>query len=49
MGLYGPYKGFNYVRVGMIWQAARGGASIKIFRDFEIEIDFDRGMIAIDQ
>ena len=47
MGLYGPYKGFYCVRAAMIWQATR--ASIKIFRDFEIEIDFDRGTIAIDQ
>jgi hypothetical protein len=41
------YKGFYYVCAGMIYKLQ--GFSIKIFLDFEIEIDFDRGMIAINQ
>ena len=41
------YKGFYYVCAGMIYKLQ--GFSIKIFFDFEIEIDFDRGTIAINQ
>jgi hypothetical protein len=41
------YKGFYVVLSGMICKLQ--GFSIKIFLDFEIEIDFDRGMIAINQ
>jgi hypothetical protein len=41
------YKGFYYVCAGMIYKLQ--GFSIKIFFDFEIEIGFDRGMIAINQ
>lgn len=49
MGLYGPYKGFYYVCAGIIYKLQ--GFSIKIFFDFEIEIeiDFNRGTIAINQ
>jgi hypothetical protein len=35
------YKGFYYVCAGMIYKLQ--GFSIKIFFDFEIEIDFNRG------
>lgn len=43
------YKGFYFVLSGMICKLQ--GFSIKIFLDFEIEIeiDIDRGMIAINQ
>jgi hypothetical protein len=41
------YEGFYVVLSGMICKLQ--GFSIKIFLDFEIEIDFDRGMIAINQ
>ena len=41
------YKGFYYVCAGMIYKLQ--GFSIKIFFDFEIEIDFNRGTIAINQ
>ena len=38
------YKGFYCVLSGMICKLQ--GFSIKIFLDFEIEIDFDRGTIS---
>lgn len=38
------YKGFYCVPSGMICKLQ--GFSIKIFPDFEIEIDFDRGTIS---
>ena len=38
------YKGFYCVPSGMICKLQ--GFSIKIFLDFEIEIDFDRGTIS---
>ena len=41
------YKGFYYICAGMIYKLQ--GFSIKIFFDFEIKIDFDRGTIAINQ
>jgi hypothetical protein len=41
------YKGFYYARACIIYKLQ--GFSIKIFFDFEIEIDFDRGTIAINQ
>ena len=47
MALYGSYKGFYCVPSGMICKLQ--GFSIKIFLDFEIEIGFDRGTIAINQ
>lgn len=41
------YKGFYFVCTCVVCKLQR--ISIKIFLDFEIEIDFDRGMIAINQ